>query len=50
MRCDSCKRSQEMHDEESYECDSCGYAICYACMKKQGKRCRKCTDGRLSSH
>lgn len=48
MMCDSCKRKYKEDEEDFYECDTCDYYICEKCMKKQGKRCKKCGEGRLS--
>lgn len=48
MMCDNCKRKFNEEEEEFYECNNCEYTICEKCMKKQGKRCKKCDEGRLS--
>ena len=47
MICENCKN--KLHQEEdNYSCEDCNYIICEKCMKKQGKKCRKCDTGRLS--
>jgi hypothetical protein len=50
MMCDNCKRKFDDEEEVFYECSSCEYHICESCMKKKGKRCTKCSEGRLSRY
>jgi hypothetical protein len=48
MICENCK-NRFNQEQDIYSCENCPYTICEKCMKKQGKKCRKCENGRLSS-